>query len=388
MKLQGRRIHLVGSAHPETDEKKLSYVHTLVTQLVDALVAEGATFVIPFGKEPLLKDRDDGPSIIFDWTVAEAVHRALKEGRAKPSGSNGRLITTLSISKTDSHIPEARRNLYDELRDAEAVHMQFLDPGWSAGATRRQGLCRLGDIMIGISGGEGVEHSAIEYSLRGKPVIPLDIRIGASTDGGAGGAAKLFDKALATPNDFFRVESGASAADLLDRTRTRDTSTEVAKVVDSVLRLLKNVTPPEVFFVRLLNRDLPEFAAVEKFFREVVDPFVTELGYKPSEMGLGKNEFAWMNQAIFDSLDRSAVALVDLTGLRPNCFMEYGFALGNKQKVIITAQDGTKFPFDTSSLEAFYWTENGTPAERIEKLRKHWERNIDMPSIVSPKKAT
>ena len=388
MKLNGRRVHIVGSAHPDTDETKLRYVHTVVTELVNALIAEGANFVIPFGKEPLLKDRDDGPSIIFDWTVAEAVHRALKDGRAKPSGPNGRLITTLGTSKTSSQIPPTRLSQYEELRDADAIHMNFLEPGWSAGATRRQRLCRLGDIMIGISGGEGVEHSAIEYSLRGKPVIPLDIKIGGSTDEGSGGAGRLFERALHTPDEFFRVEPGASGADLLDRTCTRDGSTGTTKVVDSVLKLLGAITPPEVFFVRLLNPDLPEFPAVEAFFRDVVDPFVTELGYKPSEMGLGKNEFAWMNQAIFDSLNRSAIALVDLTGLRPNCFMEYGFALGNKQKVIITAQKGTKFPFDTSALEALPWTEDGTPAERIEKLRKHWERNIDMPSIISPRTAT
>lgn len=387
MKLRGRRIHIVGSAHSETDEGKLNYVHSLVRELVRALAAEGANFVFPFGKEPLLKDRNDGPAITFDWTVAEAAHGALKSGAATAAGPNGRLISTLATSKTDSQIPATRRAIYDELRDADAVHMEFLEPGWNAGAARRRRLAELGDILIGISGGEGTEHLAIEYSSRGKPVIPLDIKIGGSTDDGAGGAGRLFERALAQPSDFFRVGGGASPSDLLDRTRTRDGDTEVAKVVASVMKLLCALTPPEVFYVRLLNNKLPEHAAVEAFFREVVDPFVTDLGYKPTEMGVGKNEFAWMNQAIFDSIHRSAVVLVDLTGLRPNCFMEFGFALGNKQRVIITAKEGTSFPFDSSSLEAFMWPETGTPAERIEKLRKHWERNIDMPPIVSPKVA-
>jgi len=387
MKVQGRRIQIVGSAHPETDEGKLKYVHALVRELVEALVAEGANFVFPFGKEPLLKDRDDGPAITFDWTIAEAVHNAMKSGKAPASGPNGRLISTLATSKTDSQIPSVRRAIYDELRDADAVHMEFLEPGWNAGAARRRRLAELGDILIGISGGEGTEHIAIEYSSRGKPVIPLDIKIGGSTDDGSGGAGRLFERALSQPGDFFRVEGGASPADLLDRTRTRDGDTDTARVVTSIMRLLGLLTPPEVFYVRLLNNKLPEFPAVETFFREVVDPFVTDLGYKPIEMGIGKNEFAWMNQAIFDSIHRSAVILVDLTALRPNCFMEFGFALGNKQKVIITAKEGTSFPFDTSSLEAFMWPETGTPAERMDKLRRHWERNIDMPPIVSPKVA-
>ena len=81
MNLCGRRIHIVGSADPEEDEKKLKYVHTLVSELTVALAVEGTTFVIPFGKEPLLKDRTDGPSIIFDWTVAELCERLANEGR-------------------------------------------------------------------------------------------------------------------------------------------------------------------------------------------------------------------------------------------------------------------------------------------------------------------
>jgi hypothetical protein len=387
MNLQGRRIHIVGSAHPETDETKLRYVHSLVALLVEALAREGAHFVVSFGKEPRVNDSSDGPGIIFDWTVAETVHRMLKSGVAKSASPSGRLIATLATSKTDSQIPDSRRQIYDELSQADAVHLEFLEPGWNAGASRRQRLASFGDILIGISGGEGTEHLAIEYSSRGKPVVPLDIVMGGSTDSGSGGAGRLFGRALAAPSDFFRVEAGVSPSDLLDRTRTRDATTEPPKVVDAVVKLLTSLAPPEVFFVRLLKKDHADFAAVEGFFRDVVDPFVKSLGYKPNEMGLGKNEFAWMNQAIFDSINRSAVVLVDLTGVRPNCFMEFGFALGNRQKVIITAKEGTDFPFDASSLEAGMWSDRGTPDERIERLKKHWERNIDMPSILTPTRA-
>ncbi len=116
MDLRGRRIHIAGSAHPDTDEGKLNYVHSFVKELVGALASEGANFVVPFGKEPRLRDRDDGPSIIFDWTVAEAVLDALKDGRASSTGPNGRLAATLATSKTDSQIPPSRRATYDELR--------------------------------------------------------------------------------------------------------------------------------------------------------------------------------------------------------------------------------------------------------------------------------
>ena len=207
MNIRGRRIQIAGSADIEADESKLAYVHSLVSELSLALAREGASFVIPFGREPLLKDRADGPSIIFDWTVAEAAHRMLKQGLAQSSSPNGRLVATLATTKTDSQIPLARRHIFDELRTSDAVNIEFLDPGWNAGAIRRRRSAQLGDVLIGVSGGEGVEHLAVEYSSQGKPVIPLDIQVGSSERDGAGGASRLFERALAQPDVFFRVSS-------------------------------------------------------------------------------------------------------------------------------------------------------------------------------------
>lgn len=387
MNLQGRRIHIAGSADPEGDETKLAYAHTLISELVDAIAAEGALFVIPFGQEPHLKDRDDGPAIIFDWTLAEAVHRALVNGVTRSSGPNGRLVGSLATSKTDSQIPAHRRPIFDDLRDRGAILLEFQAPGWTAGASRRQRLAQMGDVLIAISGGEGVEHLAIEYSAKGKPVIPLDLQLGASSRDGSGGASRLFGRALSDPADFFRVEDPQSTSDLLDRTRTRDATVPTNQVVAAIVTLLHALKAPEVFYVRMLNDALPEYASVEKFFRGTVDSLVSELGYKPLQMGRGKNEFAWMNQAIFDSLHHSSLVLVDLTGVRPNCFMELGYALGNRQRVIVTARDDTKIPFDAFAVEAFQWKEVEDPKVQIDRFRTHWERNISIPALVRPKEA-
>jgi len=386
MNLRGRRIHIVGSADVSADEKKLTYLHSLVAELVKMLASEGATFVVPFGKEPFLNERSEGPSIIFDWTVAQGVFDAFQAGAA-PSGPNGTLVATIASSKTDSHLPEARRAIFDQLRAANCITMEFLEPGWTAGAVIRSRLAQLGDILIAISGGQGVEQLAIEYSSKGKPVIPLDINVGASSRDGSGGAPRLFDRARAKPSDFFSVSGSASAADLLDRTQTQNGEAKIPRVVEAILNLLKALVPPRVFYVRLLNDSLPEFASVEQFFRKTADPLVRELGYEPLQMGIGKNEFAWMNQAIFDSLHHCSVALVDLTALRPNCFMELGYALGNKQRVIVSARDDTRISFDAFALEAFQWNEAEDLDKRLQKFRAHWQRNINMPTLVRPKEA-
>jgi hypothetical protein len=205
MKLNGRRIHISGSVDLETDEKCLKRVHSIIAELTRALARAGANFVLPLGKEPLLKDRTDGTSVIFDWTIATTILEELRAGRARASGPNGHLIQTFAITKTNAHIPDRRRAIYDELRRRKAVDISFLPPGWSAGAIRRQQLAQLGDILIGVSGGQGVEQLALEYSSKGKPVIPLDIDLGSSSRDGTGGPHGFLTKRLVVQTSFSKL---------------------------------------------------------------------------------------------------------------------------------------------------------------------------------------
>jgi hypothetical protein len=385
MKLLGRRILIAGSADVRTPETDLLYAHTLISELARSLATNGAGFVVSFGKEPRLEGREDGPSIIFDWTVAESIHSVLRDGQTQSSGPSGKLIATIATEKTFAQIPQHRRELYDALRSESTVSMEFLEPGWGSGAIRRQRQAQLADIMIAISGGEGVEHLAQEFARLGKQVIPLDLDLGASCRDGSGGGPRLFREALKESSILFNVRPGESGPELLDRSATRGGAVPTTEVTAAVLRLVDALVPPKAFYVRLLNKDLPDYALVEQFFRDVVDPLVAELGLEVLQMGIGVNEYAWMNQAIFDSLHHSHVAVVDLTGLRNNCFVELGYALGRPQRVILTARKGTSLPFDTNSLETYHW-DFGRPVDEIRKeLREHWARNINMPPIVRPR---
>lgn len=363
----------------------LGYAHEVVAVLAAKLCQHRAGFLVTLGKEPLQAGRSAGPSIIFDWTVATAVHSALETGAMPAKGTNGRLVASLVTDKFPGQVPASRQPIVADLQAKDALDLHFLAPGWYAGAVQRQRQAMLGDILIAVSGGQGTEHLADEYLDHGKPVIPLDFDLGSSMGDGSGGGYRMFGKALTEPARFFKVAADHSASTLFNQTRTNQGTRAPAEVAESVMQLLHALVPPRVFYVRLLNNSLPKFASVEDFFRKQMDPFVTSLGYEPLQMGVGPNEYAWMNESIFDSLHRSAVAVVDVTGLRINCFMELGYALGRNIRTILTARDDTKFPFDAFALEAFQWKPVEDPAAARERLRLHWERNINMPKLVKPK---
>lgn len=388
MKLEGRRILIIGSASEDCDEARLAYAHNLVQELTVALALKRATFTVPFGKEPFLKGRTDGPSIIFDWSVASTLADLLKSGKIQPNGPQGNLIATVASNKGGPPIiPNSRQNICEELQNSSAVQTEFLAPGWSAGALQRQILARISDIMIGISGGQGVEHAAVEFSTRGKPIVPLDLSLGCSSNDGSGGSSKLFRSALTRPDDFITVVPPASAADLLNQTRTSDGAKTERKIVEAIIKLLEALTPPQAFYVRLMNDKLPDYPKVEQFFRQTVDRAVEEMGFHPYQVNIEDVTKPWINQAIFDSLHHSGVVIADITGLRPNCFAELGYGFGNGQKVILTADKDTESPFDIAPIETFIWNEKEDPIEQLRRFKDHWKRNINRPRLVTPKQA-
>jgi len=146
--------------------------------------------------------------------------------------------------------------------------------------------------------------------------------------------------------------------------------------------LLCKLAWPSAFFVRLVNTTHPKFAAVESFFRDVVDPVVQEAGFTRIEIGTDKSEHAFMNVAIFDSLHFSSLAIVDVTGERPNCFVELGYALGTGNRVLVTAEEGTKLPFDQEMIPCHFWKSDAATDARKQAFVQFWEKNINRPPIV------
>src|ERR1700730_14368603 len=129
MKIAGRRIHIAGSADAGTLPSGLRYAHELIGHLSTRLASEGARFVLAVGKEPLSSAPDLLP-IIFDWTVLSALYDSIQNGHASARSSLGPLVESLATHKTDIHVPSHRRQLWTEVRNVDAVHLEFLAPGW------------------------------------------------------------------------------------------------------------------------------------------------------------------------------------------------------------------------------------------------------------------
>jgi TIR- and PNP-associating SLOG family len=380
----GRRVQIAGSANGKTDPGLIRYAHEIVGAMVKGVMTAGGGIVVGIGKEPRPDgSAPDAPSLLFDWTALAAAADCLKQGfQAWPAGF-GLPIVVASSEKAVSEIPDNRRPLYEELLRSGLLHVESIMPGSRAAAFLRQRQAVFGDALVILGGGTGVEHSADMYLSRRKPVVPLDLALGASRADGTGGAEKLAKEARTEPTRFFRFSpafantEGAALADIA----TRNGAAAASDIASRTISLLAKIARPAAFYVRLLNPAHEKFKIVESFFRDVVDPVVDEARMRRVEIGTEKSDYAFINVGIFENLHFSSVAIVDVTGERPNCFIELGYALrGNR--VLVTAEEGTKLPFDQEMIPCHFWRPGDSVADRKRALVEFWEKNINRPPIV------
>lgn len=333
--------------------------------------------MVTLGEEPpKLKSRY---SLTFDWNILETVLENSKLVQRNWPRQQGDPIVCIGFSNWESRIPTSRRGLWRRLAESGVVHLEVVKGGLNVGGVLRSMQVRSGDILVTLGGGPGVEHLVNLYVSAHKHAIALDLPL---KKGKVSASERIAAETKEHPERYFDYRPTQQAAvkySLLTlRNGVRPDAFE-RKFYHFVAGLAK----PQAFFVRLLNPDDQNFKHVEFYFRNVVDPVIKASGYARFEMGKETTEEAFLNAEIFRSLDRSTLVICDLTGLRPNCLTELGFALGSGKRVIVLARKGTPLPFDAHALPCNFWGSNDTISALRSELVTFMGRNINRRSPAS-----
>lgn len=376
--MRGLRVHISGSAATDCDGDLLAAVHGFVRAFATEVIGAGGGLVLGVGDEPR---GDSGEPCIFDWTALQVVASSPDPAPRWPPARPERFVVVASQRGLE-RVPEWHGDVWDKCRRRTDFDLEAAPAGWRmAGIIRERQVLR-GDILVAVGGGAGVEHLAELYQDEGKPVIPIHAALGAINRDGNGGSRYLHERALGGVSDFFQLrDSAGSAAARLSSLRLTAT-TDVDAQAKKAAALVADLRPRPAFYVRLLANDHPEFAAVERFFRDVVDAVVIERGFNPQEMGRAKPAAAFMNVEIFQALHRAGMVVVDLTGARPNCTMELGYALARRRRVVISAKQGTELPFDPDKLPTHMWEDGPRRREQIGAYRDWFDRYNELPPLV------
>ncbi|MGH2878445.1 MAG: hypothetical protein ACRDK4_02405 [Solirubrobacteraceae bacterium] len=376
--MPGLRIHITGSSAADCDEALLERAHGFVHELTAQLIDTGSGLVVGAGAEPL---GEAGLPCIFDWSVLQILADSSHPAPAWPALRPQRFVIIASQRGLEK-IPEQRATIWAACRTRSDFQLVVAPPGWRMAGIIRERQVQHGDILLVLGGGAGVEHLAELYRDEGKPVIPIWTELGAYNEDGSGGSRVLHEQALAAPTKFFALHTGVGkeAARLSSLRLTPDA--DPTSLASEVATLIGDLKPPTAFFVRLLDQGDAEYPPVERFFRNIIDHVVTERGYTGREIGRETPEAAFMNVEIFSELHRASLVVVDLTGTRPNCTMELGYALGRRRRVVLSAKAGTKLIFDGDKLPTYFWEDADSVDEGREAYRDWLDQYSELPPII------
>ncbi len=374
----GRRIHISGSISGDlavAPTAEVEQARALVAELVGELVRRGATFVVPVDADKLRPG--DGMPICFDWLVWRTLHANL--GR-RPANAPTPLAIAVQHHKTEEQIPAEFEELWDDLRASDHVQIENVSH-WNMNSKRMEAQAKWGNALIGVGGADGVLYLANLYHDAGKPVVPLNAAVSPADTG----ARRLFsDIGLSSTHAarLFRAADRSAHAwiNRINFTARKPVSERAAAIIE----VLEALERPRAFAVRLLNPEHEDYADVQSFFDTIVRPVIEdELGYKLTVVdGRQPYEHARIDQEIFAKLHRSSVVLADITGMRPNCFLELGYALGRELPTMLMARKDSALPFDVQTLAGLLWETGGTVEDRRRTFREHWEAVKNRPPLV------
>ena len=376
--LFGRRIHISGSIVDDitvASAADVGLARELVVGLVKELMKRGANFVVPVDAEPTRKS--DGLPVCFDWLIWKTIKGNLTR---RPTGAPGPLAIAVQHHKNEDQIPDDVTDLWDDLRSSSLVQIENA-AHWNMNSKRMEAQARFGDILVPLGGTEGVLYLANLYHDAGKPIVPLNLPLCPETTG----ARRLYNFGLTSSQTrrLFQISDGGDAHHWINRIRF-PARQSTADRVNELVELLESLERPKAFAVRLLNPDHEDYADVQSFFDTVVQPVIEgELGYRLIVID-GRQEYdhARIDQEIFAKLHRSSVVLADITGARPNCFLELGYALGRGLPTMVTAREGSSLPFDIATLSGLHWKTTGAAEDRRRAFREHWKAIRNRPPLV------
>ena len=222
--MKGKFILISGSASDSCPLEKLDRAIDFVQCFVVEVLRLGGGVVV-LGSDESATLGSHGRPRIFDWVVLREVERYV-DSTSNPPRTLARLV--MSDQAVETKIDDNNLGLFSKLAQRGVLEVERIRREEYTGGRYRQLELELADAMIAIGGGKGTYISGTDMLEAGKPVLPFDLKIGASSEDGEG-AVLLLRELTQDPARFFQ-RTEAEVIDKID-TLSLDRGIHQASVV-------------------------------------------------------------------------------------------------------------------------------------------------------------
>jgi len=262
--MDGRFVLFSGSASASCPDDHLDQAVEFLSCFVPQVLQAGGGFVVLLGDKDGTKGRDGRPRI-FDWEILRSVERYVE------STTNGTRVyarVVVSDNAWRDKISESNRRTFSNLQQRRTLEVERIPREEYAGGTYRRWECDLADALLALGGGKGTYIVGREMAEMDKPVLPLDLDIGAYSEDGEG-ALLLHRELQADASQFFpathnRVVDHIEAVSFQGNT------------VDTVARRAVELLNREMIYSR--RRDTSPVKRGLRFLEAAVAKFLTLIG--------------------------------------------------------------------------------------------------------------
>ena len=178
--MDGKFVLISGSASRTCPDDKLKVAIRFVESFTEEVLRRGGGIVVLAGEERPQESakNEQGTPLIFDWVALRSVERFAQSTMAKPR-PYARLV--MSDQAPESKIDDANLKLLGNLEQRNVVERSHIRREVYTGGEYRTVMTDLADAMVAVGGGKGTYSAGKAMTKLGKPVLPLDLDIGAIT---------------------------------------------------------------------------------------------------------------------------------------------------------------------------------------------------------------
>lgn len=229
--MKPKYILIAGSASETCDGEKLDRALDFAREAAAAVLRSGNSVTVFAARERV--NENERP-IVFDWEILRAVDDYLENEAGNPKRIMARVVT--GADSLEKRFGEENAGLMQRLQSKGAVRLHYIAEDRYTGGNFRAKLMDVSDAMIAVGGGKGVYDNAALMLEAGKPVMPMDIRIGSSRDDGDG-ALQLLPEMKNDPKRFLRYGHEAVSEKMLALSLERPYKT-TRLVANDIARML------------------------------------------------------------------------------------------------------------------------------------------------------